>query len=95
MATTGPELYPPTPITRSGFLRDTRRHASSADNGSSAAPRSRVPSDLPFKPALRITSSSNPSRGTTRPSMPRAVPAKLTVVPGRWACSSRATAMPG
>ena len=44
---------------------------------------------------MRSKSSSNPSRGTTFVSMPRAVPANVIVEPGRRAASSRAIAMPG
>src|SRR5688500_940663 len=63
-------------------------------SGTSVAPRISAFSDLPFRPALRITSSSNPSCGTTRASMPADVPANVTFASASF-CSSRATAMPG
>ncbi len=63
--------------------------------GSSAAPRARPIIDLPLIPPLRMSSSAKPSRGTTRVSIPRAVPANTIRVSGRRASSSRATAMPG
>ncbi len=93
--TTGPELYPPTPITSDGRRADTIRQPSTRLIGTSAAPRARSNTDFPFTPLLRITSSVNPSRGTTRASIPRAVPANVTVAAGRLASSSRATAIPG
>src|SRR5688572_27665483 len=48
-ATTGPELYPPTPITTSGLRRDINRQASTPPSGTSAAPRARG-ERLPFQP---------------------------------------------
>ena len=39
-------------------------------SGRSDAPRILSPIDLPFSPPLRIVSSSNPSRGITRDSLP-------------------------
>ena len=50
--------------------------------GSRLMPRASDASDFPFNPALRITSSVNPSRGTTRASMPAAVPTNVTVASG-------------
>jgi hypothetical protein len=58
-------------------------------------PRASDASDFPFSPALRITSSGNPSRGITRASIPAAVPTNATCASGTRASSSRATAMPG
>ena len=59
--------------------RATHRARSS---GSSARPRASDASDFPFSPALRISSSANPSRGMTRASMPAAVPTNVTVASG-------------
>ena len=51
--------------------------------------------DFPFTPALLMKSSGNPSRGITRASSPRAVPANEICASGRRASSSRAIAIPG
>jgi len=57
---------------------------------STSGPRSSAAADFPFKPALRISSSCNPSRGITRDSMPDAVPTNATRASGTRASSSRA-----
>src|SRR5262245_27518204 len=93
--TTGPELYPPTPITMDGRRREIVRQASSALAGRSPMPRARAAKDFPFSPALRIVSRANPSRGMTRDSIPAAVPTNATCAPGTLATTSRATAIPG
>ncbi len=62
-------------MTRSGRRFDTSRHASTRPGRRSATPRSRAAIDLPLSPRLRIESSAKPSSGTTRPSIPSAVPA--------------------
>jgi hypothetical protein len=51
-STTGPELYPPTPITIDGRRRESTRHASMALIGSNPTPRASDATDLPFSPAL-------------------------------------------
>ena len=60
-----------------------RRHASTRPRAAAATPRAPAPAiDLPLRPPLRIRSSANPSRGTTRASMPCAVPANEICVSG-------------
>ena len=58
------------------------RQASTPLSGRSDRPRSRAWSDVAFMPALRSTSSEKPSRGMTRDSIPRAVPANVTTASG-------------
>ncbi len=94
-ATTGPELYPPTPTTTWGRLLVMTCQASQALTGKSASPRAIAASDLPFRPALRITSRGKRSRGTTVDSMPAAVPTNATCTSAARLVSALATAMPG
>ena len=68
--------------TRSGERREMIRHASIPLNGSNSNPRVRAAIEVPFNPLLRRRSSSSPSRGMTRDSIPRAVPANVTRASG-------------
>ncbi len=91
------------PRRRSHRRRRPRRAAASRSRATRRSPRSAAAAtratvsirDLPFSPATRIRSSAKPSRGTTRASMPCAVPTNDTCVDGSRRCSSRASAMPG
>ena len=58
--TTAPAEYPPSPMTRSGPIRPSTRQASQALTGSRENPRTRADQDVPFNPALRISTCSNP-----------------------------------
>ena len=49
--TTGPELYPPTPMTSDGRRADTIRQPSSRPSGTSSAPRSAIDDRLPLHAA--------------------------------------------
>ena len=76
--------------TMSGRRFDRIRHASTPPSGSSPSPRASAAGDVPFSPALRSRSSAKPSRGTTRASIPRAVPANVTTRVGHAAAAARA-----
>ena len=65
-----PRAVPATPMTTSGERRERMRQASTPLSGRSERPRSRAWSDVDLRPALRRTSSENPSRGMTRDSIP-------------------------
>ena len=79
----------------SGERRERMRHASMPPSGSKNSPRTKSVRDMPFSPELRSRSSSKPSSGTTRASIPRAVPAKVIRASGSRRSSSRATAIAG
>ena len=81
---------------RRGRRRETMPpRVDEAERQRAARRAARATIDLPFSPALRITSSSNPSRGTTRASRPRAVPQTSPARPAARRRISRATAIPG
>src|SRR6266851_1607063 len=77
----GPEAYPPTPITTSGANSFSIRPASQTARGKSHAVRARVIRLTFFSAPTRTSCSGYPAAGTSRFSMPRAVPINHTSAP--------------
>src|SRR5205807_8078114 len=70
----GPEAYPPTPITTSGWNSTSMRHESQTARGRSNTVLNHVASDTFLRQPTRMRHRGNPAAGTRRFSIPRAVP---------------------